>query len=74
MPLTEANSMPGNTDLDELELGFMDDFCSLLQAAHFKVLTDEEWQSACDNDFTVSLSCKAYCKSRSLHATVRTGG
>ena len=54
------------SDLDELELGFMDDFCSLLQAAHFRVLSSDDWQSACDNDFTVSLSSLLVLKC-SLH-------
>ena len=38
------------------EMHFLEDFFLLLQTAHFKILTEEEYQTASDNDFTVKTS------------------
>lgn len=40
---------------DKDEVDFLEDLYALLRAAHFSVLSAEEWQSACNHDFTVRI-------------------
>ncbi len=44
-------------EIDKEETAFMDDFFSLLEAAHFRVLSRDDWDAAMENDFTVSHHC-----------------
>ena len=46
-----AGPAPG--DLDEQEVTFLEDMYQLLQAAHFRVLSGEEWETAKEESFTV---------------------
>lgn len=39
-------------EIDHEEAAFMDDFFSLLEAAHFRVLSRDDWDAAMINDFT----------------------
>ena len=39
---------------DKDEVDFLEDLYALLKAAHFRVLTVEEWEAAVRYDFTVS--------------------
>ena len=43
----------GDTQIDKDEVDFLEDLYALLKAAHFRTLSLQEWQAACDNDFTV---------------------
>lgn len=40
-------------EIDSEEASFMLDIFSLLEAAHFRVLSRDDWDAACDNEFTV---------------------
>ena len=40
-------------EIDGEEAAFMLDFFSLLEAAHFRVLSRDDWDTAMENDFTV---------------------
>lgn len=45
--------MYAEQEIDGEEAAFMLDFFSLLEAAHFRVLSRNDWDSAMDKDFTV---------------------
>ena len=47
-------ALPNENELDQTELRFLEDFCNLLTTAHYRLLTEEEWQTATDEEFTVS--------------------
>ena len=47
-------------EVDEEEASFLKDLYSLLGAAHFQVLSRGDWDAACDNEFTVSLSISPF--------------
>ena len=52
MKARESNFAEG--EIDNEESAFMLDFFSLLEAAHFRVLSRDDWDAAMANDFTVS--------------------
>lgn len=54
--VTWCAELPGVDELDQKELRFLEDFCNLLVTAHYRLLTEEEWETATDEEFTVSLS------------------
>ena len=53
-------ALPSPEQLDNLELRFLEDFCNLLVTAHYRLLTEQEWQTATDEEFTVYLYAFAY--------------
>lgn len=46
--------LPSDEALDATELRFLEDFCNLLTTAHYRLLSEEEWQTATDEEFTAS--------------------
>lgn len=42
--------------LDQTELKFLEDFCNLLRTAHYRMLTQEEWETATEEEYTVSIT------------------
>ena len=50
---------PTDAELDEGELCFMEDVVDLLEASHFRLLSDEDWQTAQAEEFTVFHSSTA---------------
>ena len=54
--------LPSDEALDATELRFLEDFCNLLTTAHYRLLTEEEWQTATDEEFTASyFACLCTC-------------
>ena len=53
-PFLFCAALPNENELDQTELRFLEDFCNLLTTAHYRLLTEEEWQTATDEEFTVS--------------------
>lgn len=49
-------ALPTPEQLDQTELRFLEDFCNLMVTAHYRLLTEQEWQTATDEEFTVSSS------------------
>ncbi len=47
-------ALPTPEQLDQTELRFLEDFCNLMVTAHYRLLTEQEWQTATDEEFTVS--------------------
>lgn len=52
--------LPDDQTLDQTELKFLEDFCNLLTTAHYRLLTEEEWQTATDEEFTASSLCMVH--------------
>jgi recombinational DNA repair ATPase RecF len=46
---------PSHKELNELEISFLEDIYQLMQAAHFRLLSEEEWATAQEEEFTVSI-------------------
>ncbi len=46
-------ALPTPEQLDQTELRFLEDFCNLMVTAHYRLLTEQEWQTATDEEFTV---------------------
>ena len=46
--------LPSDDELDRTELRFLEDFCNLLTTAHYRLLTEDEWRTATDEEFTAS--------------------
>lgn len=44
---------PSPEDLDEQEMTFLEDMYQLMQAAHFRLLSAEDWNTAQAEQFTV---------------------
>ena len=44
---------PSPEDLDEQEMTFLEDVYQLMQAAHFRLLSAEDWNTAQAEQFTV---------------------
>lgn len=42
--------------MDEVEMIFLEDMYQLMQASHFRLLSEEDWATAQDEQFTVSSS------------------
>lgn len=40
--------------LDQTELEFLEDFINLLRTSHYRMLTQEEWETATEEEYTVS--------------------
>lgn len=38
-----------------MEMNFLEDMYELMQASHFRLLSEEDWDTAQDEQFTVSL-------------------
>ena len=47
-------ALPSPEVLDKTELKFLEDFCNLLRTAHYRMLTQEEWETATEEEYTVS--------------------
>lgn len=47
---------PSEEELDDMEMAFLEDMYELMQASHFRLLSEEDWDTAQDEQFTVSLS------------------
>lgn len=45
---------PSPDDMDEQEMTFLEDIHQLMQAAHFRLLSAEDWKTAQAEQFTVS--------------------
>ena len=52
-PLVCFAVLPPPEQLDQTELRFLEDFCNLMVTAHYRLLTEQEWQTATDEEFTV---------------------
>lgn len=44
---------PSDSELDEGELCFMEDLVDILEASHFRLLSEEDWATAQAEEFTV---------------------
>ena len=49
-----ACAEPSSEDLDEQEIIFLEDIHQLMQAAHFRLLSADDWKTAQAEQFTVS--------------------
>lgn len=58
-PCIGPAGLPSDEALDATELRFLEDFCNLLTTAHYRLLTEEEWQTATDEEFTASYFSQA---------------
>lgn len=47
---------PSEEELDRQEVSFLEDIYQLMQAAHFRLLSEEDWATAQDEEFTVRIS------------------
>ncbi len=54
MQRTWCAALPTPEQLDQTELRFLEDFCNLMVTAHYRLLTEQEWQTATDEECTVS--------------------
>lgn len=55
LPMRKGAGLPDDQTLDQTELKFLEDFCNLLTTAHYRLLTEEEWQTATDEEFTFNM-------------------
>ncbi|KAK9804732.1 hypothetical protein WJX72_002789 [[Myrmecia] bisecta] len=46
---------PESAELDQRELRFVEDFYTLLKAAHYRLLSQEEWETALAEEFTFTM-------------------
>ncbi|CAL8464423.1 g3958 [Coccomyxa elongata] len=43
---------PSEEELDDMEMAFLEDMYELMQASHFRLLSEEDWDTAQDEQFT----------------------
>jgi hypothetical protein len=55
LPLRKGKPAPTDEQLDALELQFVEDFCSMMDAAHYRLLTQDEWDTALAEEFTFNM-------------------
>lgn len=55
VPMRKGTELPSPKQLDQTELRFLEDFCNLLVTAHYRLLTEQEWETATDEEFTFNM-------------------
>lgn len=55
VPMKKGGALPTPEQLDQTELRFLEDFCNLMVTAHYRLLTEQEWQTATDEEFTFNM-------------------